>query len=146
MADLVKVELGAVQETHRLRVGEGGHSPLARPQAFAEIVHRLEAGVEERGVHLPLGGLRRGGVVISLGATDEPIELSAFYLLFKQLGVDGALTGSPAAGDATLRFSAISGVAVARFALGDALVDSAVRCAVTVLACTATLRHSSPNW
>src|SRR5258707_3135341 len=27
-------------------------------------------------------GLRRGGVVISLGATDEPIELSAFELLF----------------------------------------------------------------
>src|SRR5271155_5087269 len=57
------------------------------------------------------GGLRRGGVVISLGATDEPIELSAFDLLFKQLGVDGALTGTPAAGDATLRFSALSDVA-----------------------------------
>src|SRR5580704_12761129 len=36
-----------------------------------------------------LAGLRRGGVVISLGATDEPIELSAFEMLFKQLGVDG---------------------------------------------------------
>src|ERR1700735_4845112 len=58
-----------------------------------------------------LGGLRRGGTVISLGATGEPIELSAFELLFRQLGVDGALTGTPAAGDATLRFSAISDVA-----------------------------------
>src|SRR5258707_15206156 len=58
-----------------------------------------------------LGGLRRGGVVISLGATDEPIELSAFEMLFKQLGVDGALTGTPKAGDATLRFSALSDVA-----------------------------------
>src|SRR5271169_4727811 len=56
-----------------------------------------------------LGGLRRGGVVISLGATDEPIGLSAFDLLFTQLGIDGALTGTPAAGDATLRFSALSG-------------------------------------
>jgi propanol-preferring alcohol dehydrogenase len=56
-------------------------------------------------------GLRRGGVVISLGATDEPIELSAFELLFKSLGVAGALTGTPAAGDATLRFSALSDVA-----------------------------------
>ena len=44
--------------------------------------------------------------MISLGATDEPIELSAFELLFKSLAVDGALTGTPAAGDATLRFSA----------------------------------------
>ena len=49
--------------------------------------------------------------MISLGATDEPIELSAFELLFKQLGIDGALTGTPAAGDATLRFSAIGDVA-----------------------------------
>jgi propanol-preferring alcohol dehydrogenase len=49
-------------------------------------------------------------LVISLGATDEPIELSAFELLFKGLGVEGALTGTPAAGDATLKFSALSSV------------------------------------
>lgn len=64
-----------------------------------------------KAVAAALGGLRRGGAVISLGATDEPIELSAFDLLFKQLGVDGALTGTPSAGDATLRFSVISDVA-----------------------------------
>jgi len=64
-----------------------------------------------KAVTAALGGLRRGGVVISLGATDEPIELSAFEMLFKQLGVDGALTGTPKAGDATLRFSALSDVA-----------------------------------
>jgi propanol-preferring alcohol dehydrogenase len=64
-----------------------------------------------KAVAAALGGLRRGGVVISLGATDEPIELSAFELLFKQLSVDGALTGTPEAGDATLRFSILSDVA-----------------------------------
>jgi propanol-preferring alcohol dehydrogenase len=64
-----------------------------------------------KAVAAALGGLRRGGVVISLGATDEPIELSAFDLLFRQLGVDGALTGTSKAGDATLRFSAMSEVA-----------------------------------
>jgi alcohol dehydrogenase, propanol-preferring len=64
-----------------------------------------------KAVAAALGGLRRGGVAISLGATDEPIELSAFELLFKELGVEGALTGTPAAGDATLRFSAMSEVA-----------------------------------
>jgi alcohol dehydrogenase, propanol-preferring len=64
-----------------------------------------------KAVAAALGGLRRGGSVISLGATDEPIELSAFDLLFRQLGVDGALTGTPSAGDATLRFSVISDVA-----------------------------------
>jgi alcohol dehydrogenase, propanol-preferring len=64
-----------------------------------------------KAVAAALGGLRRGGVVISLGATDEPIELSAFEMLFKELGVVGALTGTPSAGDATLRFSAMSDVA-----------------------------------
>ena len=43
-------------------------------------------------------------------ATDEPIELSAFELLFKELGVEAALTGTRAAGDATLRFSAMTDV------------------------------------
>jgi alcohol dehydrogenase, propanol-preferring len=71
----------------------------------------LAAASGGKAVTAALAGLRRGGVVISLGATDEPIELSAFEMLFKQLGVDGALTGTPKAGDATLRFSALSDVA-----------------------------------
>src|SRR6202453_418052 len=64
-----------------------------------------------KAVAAAVNGLRRGGVVISLGATEEPIELSAFQLLFQNLGVQGALTGTPGAGDATLRFSTISKVA-----------------------------------
>src|ERR1700728_364177 len=64
-----------------------------------------------KAVAAALGGLRRGGVVFSLAAPAEPIELSAFDLLFRQLGVDGALTGTSKAGDATLRFSAMSKVA-----------------------------------
>ena len=75
----------------------------------AQVVLATASG--GKAVAAALGGLRRGGVVISLGATDEPIEVSAFELLFKQLGVDGALTGTPRAGDATLRFSAMSDVA-----------------------------------
>jgi propanol-preferring alcohol dehydrogenase len=75
----------------------------------AQVVLATASG--GKAVAAALGGLRRGGKVISLGATDEPIELSAFDLLFKQLGVDGALTGTSAAGDATLRFSAMSDVA-----------------------------------
>src|SRR6266404_5441886 len=75
----------------------------------AQVVLATASG--GKAVAAALGGLRRGGVVISLGATDEPIELSAFEMLFKQLGVDGALTGTPKAGDTTLRFSALSDVA-----------------------------------
>lgn len=75
----------------------------------AQVVLATASG--GKAIAAALGGLRRGGVVISLGATDEPIELSAFEMLFKQLGVAGALTGTPKAGDATLRFSAMSDVA-----------------------------------
>jgi propanol-preferring alcohol dehydrogenase len=75
----------------------------------AQVVLATASG--GKAVSAVLGGLRRGGVVISLGATDQPIELSAFDLLFKELGVEGALTGTPAAGDATLKFSALSDVA-----------------------------------
>ena len=75
----------------------------------AQVVLATASG--GKAVAAAVGGLRRGGVVIALGASDEPIELSAFELLFKQLGVDGALTGTPKAGDATLRFSAMSDVA-----------------------------------
>ena len=56
-------------------------------------------------------GLRPRGHVIALGATAEPIEVSASDLLFGSRVVEGALTGDPATGDATLRFSALTGVA-----------------------------------
>src|ERR1700688_1847499 len=75
----------------------------------AQVVLATASG--GKAVAAALGGLRRGGTVISLGATDEQIELSAFELLFKELAVEGALTGTPRAGDATLRFSAMSDVA-----------------------------------
>jgi propanol-preferring alcohol dehydrogenase len=75
----------------------------------AQVVLATASG--GKAVAAAVGGLRRGGVVISLGATDEPIELSAFDLLFRTLGVEGALTGTPAAGDATLKFSSLTAVA-----------------------------------
>ena len=55
-------------------------------------------------------GLRPGGVAIVLGAGFEPIEVSATDLLFGCRKIEGALTGNPATGDATLRFSALSGI------------------------------------
>ena len=55
-------------------------------------------------------GLRPGGVSIVLGVGPEPIEVSSMDLIFATRKVEGALTGTPAVGDATLRFSALSGV------------------------------------
>jgi len=55
-------------------------------------------------------GLRPGGVSIDLGVGPEPIEITSMDLIFGERKVAGSLTGTPATGDATLRFSALSGV------------------------------------
>jgi propanol-preferring alcohol dehydrogenase len=56
-------------------------------------------------------GLRPGGVSIDVGVGPEPIEITSQDLIFGERRVAGSLTGNPATGDATLRFSALSGVA-----------------------------------
>jgi D-arabinose 1-dehydrogenase-like Zn-dependent alcohol dehydrogenase len=55
-------------------------------------------------------GLRPGGVSIVLGVGPEPIEVSGVDLVFGSRKLQGARTRDPATGDATLRFSALSGV------------------------------------
>src|SRR5215470_6427100 len=55
-------------------------------------------------------GLRPNGVSIDVGAGPEPIEITSPDLIFGERKVVGSLTGNPATGDATLRFSALSGV------------------------------------
>jgi propanol-preferring alcohol dehydrogenase len=55
-------------------------------------------------------GLRPGGVSIVVGVGSEPIELSDTDLIWGGRKLGGALTGDPATGDTTLRFSALSGV------------------------------------
>lgn len=56
-------------------------------------------------------GLRPGGIAIVLGVGPEQIEVMDTELVFGSRRLGGALTGDPATGDATLRFSALSGVA-----------------------------------
>ena len=55
-------------------------------------------------------GLRPGGVSIAVGVGPEPIEITSMDLIFAERKVAGSLTGNPATGDTTLRFSALSGV------------------------------------
>ena len=55
-------------------------------------------------------GLRPGGVAIDLGVGPEPIEVTSVDLIFGERKLAGSLTGTPAIGDAALRFSALSGV------------------------------------
>jgi len=55
-------------------------------------------------------GLRPNGVSILVGVGPEPIAVSAEDLIFGTRELKGALTGTPATADATLRFSSLSGV------------------------------------
>jgi propanol-preferring alcohol dehydrogenase len=55
-------------------------------------------------------GLRPRGRIIALGATPDP-EVSTTDLLFGNRSIKGAITGDPATGDTTLRFSVLTGVA-----------------------------------
>lgn len=54
-------------------------------------------------------GLRPGGVSIVVGVGPEPIQLPGADLIFGSRTVEGSLTGNPATGDATLRFSTLTG-------------------------------------
>jgi propanol-preferring alcohol dehydrogenase len=56
-----------------------------------------------------LKGLKPGGVVIVLGVSPDPIKFLGQDLLFGGRKIHGALTGNPATGDATLKFSSLSG-------------------------------------
>jgi propanol-preferring alcohol dehydrogenase len=56
-------------------------------------------------------GLRPRGKIMVLGATPDPIEVSTNDLIFGSRSIEGALTGDPATGDATLKFSVLTGVA-----------------------------------
>jgi alcohol dehydrogenase, propanol-preferring len=55
-------------------------------------------------------GLRPGGIEILVGVGPEPIEVPGIELIFGSRNLEGALTGDPATGDDTLRFSVLSGV------------------------------------
>ncbi|WP_312406327.1 alcohol dehydrogenase catalytic domain-containing protein [Rhizobium sp.] len=63
-----------------------------------------------KGVADTVKGLKPRGKTIVLGATPEPIELASGDLFFKERSVAGALTGDPATGDTTLRFSSLFGI------------------------------------
>jgi propanol-preferring alcohol dehydrogenase len=104
-ADLAK-QLGA---HHYIDSSSGDVPEILQSLGGAAIVLATASG--GKALAQTVGGLRSGGEVITLGATQEPIEISAADLLFRSLGIKGVLTGTPAAGDATLRFSVLTGTA-----------------------------------
>jgi propanol-preferring alcohol dehydrogenase len=91
-------------------------NPAEALQALGGATVILATASGGKAVAETVKGLRPHGAVIVLGAAPEPIELSSFDMLFSNRGgspkvVQGALTGTPATGDATLKFSVLTGVA-----------------------------------
>jgi len=80
-------------------------------QALGGAALVLATASAGKAVAATVKGLRPRGRVIALGATADPIDVSANDLLFGSRSIEGALTGDPATGDATLKFSALTGVA-----------------------------------
>ena len=56
-------------------------------------------------------GLKPGGAMIVLGVTEDPISVASLDLAFQNWNFTGALTGLPAIGDETLKFSVLTPVA-----------------------------------
>ena len=57
-----------------------------------------------------INGLRERGRMIVLGVSSDPIELTSGDLIFGGRTIEGSLTGDPATGDDTLKFSTLTGV------------------------------------
>jgi propanol-preferring alcohol dehydrogenase len=96
--------------------------PAAALQALGGAALIIATASGGKAVAQTIGGLKPRGRIIVLGASSDPIELATTDLLFARRGIDGPLTGAgrsiegsvtgdPATGDETLKFSLLSGVA-----------------------------------
>ena len=70
----------------------------------------LATASSSKAVAATVNGLRETGQVLVVGVSLEPIEVSDYDLVFCGRSVEGSLTGDPAAGDKTLKFSVLSGI------------------------------------
>src|SRR5712675_1118398 len=104
-ADLVR-KLGAHHYIDSSSVDPG--QVLQKLGGAALVIVTASAG---KAAAQTMKGLRPRGRILALGATPDPVEVSTTDLLFGNRSIEGAITGEPATGDATLRFSALTGVA-----------------------------------
>jgi alcohol dehydrogenase, propanol-preferring len=104
-----KAELAKKLGAHHF-IDSAATDPAAALQALGGAKVILITASGGKAVASTFKGLLPGGISIALGVGPEPIEVSSMDLIFGNRKLEGALTGDPATGDATLRFSALSGV------------------------------------
>ncbi len=117
-----KAELAKKLGAHHY-IDSAATDPAAALQALGGAKVILVTAAGGKTVAATFKGLRPGGVSIVLGVGPEPIQASSVDLIFGSRRLEGALTGDPATGDATLRFSALTGVSamIETFPLEDAV-------------------------
>jgi propanol-preferring alcohol dehydrogenase len=105
-----KAELAKKLGAHHY-IDSAATDPAAALQALGGAALVVATASGGKAVSATIKGLRPRGQVIALGVTPDPFEVSSADLLFGSRGIEGALTGDPATGDATLKFSTLTGVA-----------------------------------
>jgi alcohol dehydrogenase, propanol-preferring len=104
-----KVQLAKKLCAHRY-LDSATSEPAATLQALGGAQVVLATASSGAVVSGTFKGLRPNGVSVVVGVGPEPIQTSSTDLIFGNRKLEGALTGDPATGDTTLRFSALSGV------------------------------------
>jgi alcohol dehydrogenase, propanol-preferring len=105
-----KAELAKKLGAHHY-IDSAANDPAQALQALGGAKVILVAAAGGKTTAATFKGLRPGGTSIVVGIGPEPIEILDLDLALSSRKLDGALTGDPATGDTTLRFSALSGVA-----------------------------------
>jgi D-arabinose 1-dehydrogenase-like Zn-dependent alcohol dehydrogenase len=82
--------------------------PAAALEALGEAQLILVTASSAAVVSQTFMGLRPNGVSVVVGAGPEPIQTSSRDLIFGNRKLEGSLTGNPATGDTTLRFSSLN--------------------------------------
>jgi len=104
-----KAELAKKLGAHHF-IDSAASDPAAALQKLGGAKVILITASGGKAVAETFGGLCPRGVSIVVGVGAEPIEVSGMDLIFASRELNGALTGDPATGDATLRFSVLSKV------------------------------------
>ena len=104
-ADLAK-KLGA---HHYIDSEAGGLAQALQALGGAAVVASTASG--GKALAEAVKGLAPRGMLLTLGATSEPLASNANDLIFGNKSIAGALTGDPATGDLTLKFSVLTGIA-----------------------------------
>lgn len=91
-------------------IDSGANDPAAKLQELGGAQVILVTASSGSAVSDTFKGLRANGVSVVVGVGPEPIQVSGIDLIFGSRKLEGALTGDPATGDETLRFSALSGI------------------------------------